>query len=326
MVSVPAANLSRGQLARDVAAFIRSCHGKLLVITGAGVSTPSNIPDYRGPKGAYVVNKDYKPIQYQEFMGRHYNRQRYWARSMLGYGTIFHAQPNTIHHSLAEIEAKGHLVGVVTQNVDSLHHKAGGRNVIELHGTLARVECQSCGHAIPRDEFQAMLKSLNPTWVQHIRRDVTREEERVKTVIPPSHTSPGETGSVRPDGDMDVALDFAQFTYPPCHKCGNEATVDVTMATVSVKSVLKPAVVFFGENIPPKVKEQAAELVGKASGGLVLGSTLTTYSAYRLVRDLHAAGKPVWCINKGPTRADALLTRKIEAPIQEIMADVAEML
>ncbi|KNE68741.1 hypothetical protein AMAG_13382 [Allomyces macrogynus ATCC 38327] len=198
---------------------------------------------------------------------------------MLGYGTIFHAQPNTIHHSLAEIEAKGHLVGVVAQNVDLLHHNAGGRNVIELHGTLARVECQSCGRAILRDEFQQIQPDLGP--------------------------------ALRPDGDLDVALEFGQFAYPPCHKCGNE---EVTTPTATVKS-----------NIPPKVMQQAAELVGKGSGGLVVGSTLTTYSAYRLVCDLHTAGKPVWCIKKGPMRADALLARKIEAPIQEIMADVVEM-
>ncbi|KAL7749992.1 hypothetical protein RI367_004507 [Sorochytrium milnesiophthora] len=149
--------------ARELAAFIRSCKGRLLIVTGAGISTASNIPDYRGKNGAYVVNKDYKPILYQEFMARHASRQRYWARSMLGYGNVAHAQPNSAHRTVAQLEAAGYArLGVITQNVDSLHQKAGSRNVIELHGTLATVVCQTCKHTIDRREYQQTLVDMNP--------------------------------------------------------------------------------------------------------------------------------------------------------------------
>ncbi|KAI9178795.1 hypothetical protein H9P43_005457 [Blastocladiella emersonii ATCC 22665] len=310
----------------DYARFIRSCGSRLLVITGAGVSTPSNIPDYRGPNGAYVKNKDYKPIQYQEFMGNHYNRQRYWARSMLGYGTVANAKPNVIHDVLADWQRAGRVLGIVTQNVDSLHIKAGATEVVELHGTLAEVVCQGCKHTIKRVDYQHILASHNPTWSHHLAKaPALSDNERLKVVIPPSHKSPGETAArgpsttaspppaapaagtgdpnnVRPDGDVDVALEFDKFKYPSCPSCDT--------------GVLKPGVVFFGENIDPAVKQRAAKWVENASGILVLGTTLTTFSAFRLVRE---ARGPVWCINQGPTRADDLFARKFEAPVQEML-------
>ncbi|KAI9219644.1 DHS-like NAD/FAD-binding domain-containing protein [Blastocladiella britannica] len=305
----------------ELAQFIRASESRLLVITGAGVSTPSNIPDYRGPNGAYVKNKAYKPIQYQEFMSGHYYRQRYWARSMLGYGNVQNAQPNVIHTVLANWQRRGRIHGIITQNVDSLHLKGGAQSVLELHGTLARVECQSCKATTPRAEFQKQLVGLNPTFARHLNRPVS-DEERVKTVIPPSHTSPGEgsrmpvskaAAPMRPDGDVDMdSLEFSTFNYPSCSTCST--------------GTLKPGVIFFGENIPGVVKDRATQLVNDARGVLVLGSTLTTYSAYRLIRDATSRGVPVWCVTQGPTRADALFTGKIEAQLEEVLPAVDAIL
>ncbi|ORZ35370.1 DHS-like NAD/FAD-binding domain-containing protein [Catenaria anguillulae PL171] len=296
---------------------------------GAGVSTPSNIPDYRGPNGAYVINKDYKPIQC-EFMGAHYNRQRYWARSMLGYGTVYNAQPNVIHTTLANWQRQRLIDGIITQNVDSLHLKgihlsthspalsfdplltpalkpstagANPTQTLELHGTLATVICQSCTYTQPRAAFQSTLLGLNPAWASHS----LPVSERVKSVIPPTVT--------RPDGDTEnvTNLAFSTFKYPGCPKC--------------TRGVLKPGVVFFGENIAPSVKDRAMEWVKQARGVLVLGTTLTTYSAFRLVKEVveDQAGqtRQAWCVNEGRTRADGMWTGgKVEGKVQEVLSEV----
>ncbi|KAI9138054.1 DHS-like NAD/FAD-binding domain-containing protein [Paraphysoderma sedebokerense] len=330
----------------ELAEFIIKSNKNLLVITGAGISTASNIPDYRGPNGVYTRNKDYKPILYQEFMTRHLSRQRYWARSMLGYNTILRAEPNAAHHAISGIQAHGWAdLGVVTQNVDSLHQKAGSdpNTVTELHGTLANVQCMSCHHTIERKTFQEMLVSMNPDWMSRFheymsssersrnKQSASNDDEKIRMkqeyIVPPSHRSPGEesqtspfgstpvtpSSSINPDGDVDIqTLEFSSFQYPHCPKCKS--------------GILKPSVIFFGENIPNQIKSHCTDLIHKAESVLVVGSTLSTYSSYRLVRDCKERNVPVWVVNLGPTRADPIIDRKIEGNAEIVLPAVQKLL
>lgn len=235
------------------------------VITGAGVSTGSGIPDYRDHQGAW---KRRAPMQLSEFTGSERGRQRYWARSLVGWRTVEAATPNRAHHALAGLEARGVIGPIITQNVDGLHQAAGSRSVLDLHGRLDQVECLDCRRVIPRGQHQAQLEAANPGWAASARRVATA-----------------------PDGDADLEdVDYADFTVPTCQACGG---------------MLKPAVVFFGETVPTTRVEAAFSAVAGAGALLVVGSSLMVWSGYRFVRAAAAAGQPVYVLGLGVTRGDA---------------------
>src|SRR5277367_5880389 len=245
-------------------------HRRLFVLTGAGCSTSSGIPDYRDGDGKW---KRMPPVTYQAFMGDRAARQRYWARSLLGWRRFSRALPNDTHRALARLEAMGRIELLLTQNVDRLHQAAGSARVIDLHGRLDRVRCVECELRLPRDEFQAEMGRLNPDWLALDAADA-------------------------PDGDADLeAADFSSFAVPSCRRCGG---------------MLKPDVVFFGENVPRDRVDAAVKHLERADAMLIVGSSLMVYSGFRFVEMAAAAGKPLAAVNLGRTRADGLLTTKLE--------------
>jgi NAD-dependent SIR2 family protein deacetylase len=242
------------------------------VLTGAGCSTDSGIPDYRDADGAW---KRAPPVQFRAFMDQHAVRQRYWARSLVGWRHFSAAEPNAVHHALARLEAAGCIELLVTQNVDGLHTRAGSRRVLDLHGRLDLVRCVACAHSVPRALFQRDLASANPGWA-------------------------GLEARIAPDGDVDLERDdFSGFTVPACARCAG---------------VLKPDVVFYGENVPGERVKHALRALAAADAMLVAGSSLMVYSGYRFAAAAAAAGKPIAAVNLGRTRADELLTLKVSQP------------
>ncbi|WP_010118543.1 Sir2 family NAD-dependent protein deacetylase [Corynebacterium nuruki] len=251
---------------RSIAAQLREAG--VLVITGAGVSTDSGIPDYRGPHGSLGRHR---PMTYQEFRYDPAASHRYWARSYVGWREMSGRRPNPTHYAIAELEQAGLVSGVVTQNVDGLHAAAGSQNLLALHGDLSRVICLACGHTEDRRHFDIRLTAANPGYLEQIRLDPTQ---------------------VNPDGD--VSLDeahVAKFRMVGCEVCGSE--------------LLKPDVVYFGEAVPAGRRERASRMLADASSVLVAGSSLAVMSGYRLILDAQQQGKRVSVINGGPGRADA---------------------
>lgn len=259
-------------------------HPRLLVLTGAGCSTESGIPDYRDVDGEW---KHKRPIQYQDFLASEHMRQRYWARSLVGWRRIDQARPNAAHRALACLEEAGFIHQLVTQNVDGLHQKAGSQWVIDLHGRLDTIECLNCRGQSPRSRFQRILETQNPAF------------RRVAAVA-------------TPDGDVALeGVDFRQFRIPACSRCGG---------------ILKPHVVFFGESIPRSRVELASRRLEEADGLLVVGSSLMVFSGYRFCRAAVAQHKPIVAINLGRTRADADLTFKVMGRCGEVLAELTERL
>lgn len=250
---------------------------RLFVLTGAGISTASGIPDYRDRDGAW---KQRQPMQYRDFIATHAARQRYWARSYFGWQRFGEAQPNAAHHALARLERMGRLSTTVTQNVDGLQQRAGSRDVVELHGSLASVECQCCGAAQARAEMQRQLLARNP-WLTRLH------------------------GELAPDGDAHLAgAHSARLDVPACADCGG---------------VLKPAVVFFGESVPKARVRHCSEALARSDALLVVGSSLMVFSGFRLVREARDLGLPVAVLNLGRTRADELLQHKFELDCAEAL-------
>jgi NAD-dependent SIR2 family protein deacetylase len=255
-------------------------HPRLFVLTGAGCSTDSGIPDYRDTNGGW---KRPQPVTYQAFMGDTATRQRYWARSLVGWRRFGRAQPNATHRALARLEQQGRVTTLLTQNVDGLHQAAGQQSVIDLHGRLDEVRCMSCTLRLPRDTFQQALIERNPAWAMLDAGDA-------------------------PDGDADLeGRDFAQFVVPPCPGCGG---------------ILKPDVVFFGENVPRDRVDAAVTSLNNADAMLVVGSSLMVFSGYRFAAAAAREGKPIAAVNLGKTRADPLLSLKIEQSCAEALAFV----
>jgi NAD-dependent SIR2 family protein deacetylase len=264
-----------------LSAFIER-HPRLFVLTGAGCSTDSGIPDYRDAEGAW---KRAPPVNFQAFMQDPLTRRRYWARSLVGWRRFGHARPNAAHRALARLEQQGNVERLVTQNVDRLHQVAGSTDVIDLHGRMDLVRCMDCWRLQPRFEFQDELTTLNPGWAQLDARTA-------------------------PDGDADLdGLDFAAFEVPPCTYCAG---------------VLKPDVVFFGESVPKERVAAAMHHLQQADAMLVVGSSLMVYSGYRFAQAAAAAGKPIAAVNLGRTRADDLLTLKINEPCAQALAFLLE--
>lgn len=264
--------------------FVRH-HPRLVVLTGAGVSTECGIPDYRDIGGEW---KRPPPVRHQAFMTSRATRQRYWARSLVGFKAIESARPGPAHRALARLEALGHVSTLITQNVDGLHQRAGSRRVIDLHGRAEMVRCMGCGAQRMRYDLHAELAARNPAWC-------------------------ALDAAVGPDGDADLdSLDFADFQIVDCARCGD--------------GVLKPDVVFFGDNVPRQRVEAAFAALGEADALLVAGSSLMVYSGYRFARRAAQAGKPIACVNLGRTRADALYSLKVSAPVGETLQHLAERL
>jgi len=233
---------------------------RTVALTGAGCSTESGIPDYRGEGRVRRTS-----IQYREFVGSEAVRRRYWGRSVAGWSTIAAARPNAAHRALAALEARGRIAGVITQNVDGLHHAAGSRRVVELHGALARVRCLGCGALAARAELQDRLLAANPGWLTH-------------------------AASAAPDGDADLPDEtVADFRVDVCRRCAG---------------VLKPDVVFFGENVPRATAEAAWALFDEAEALLVVGSSLAVFSGFRFVLRAAERALPIAIVNRGPTRGD----------------------
>jgi NAD-dependent SIR2 family protein deacetylase len=257
--------------------------GGVTVLTGAGISTESGIPDYRGPSGSLARRT---PMTYQTFTGSAAARQRYWARSHLGWRTMAHARPNAGHHAVAQLQQQGLLTGLITQNVDGLHQAAGADPVIELHGSLADVCCLSCGDRLPRGELDRRLGEANPGYAARI-------------------------GAVNADGDVELDdADLTGFQIVDCQVCPG--------------GVLKPDVVFFGESVPPARVAECFALVDQARLLLVLGSSLTVMSGRRFVLRAVKLGIPVAIVNQGPTRGDAYATVTIDAPLGTVLPVLAQ--
>jgi len=257
-------------------------HPRLVVLTGAGVSTGSGIPDYRDEQGEW---KRARPVEFRPFMTRPEVRQRYWARSMLGWPIIAQARPNAAHRALARLEEMGFVELLITQNVDGLHVAAGSRKVIDLHGRLDVVRCMSCAQTVSRVQLQRRMLASNPSWAEPQAR-------------------------VAPDGDVDIeGCDYTRFVVPDCTECGG---------------ILKPDVVFFGEPVPRERVTRAFEGVASADALLVVGSSLMVYSGFRFAEAAAAAGLPVAAVNLGRTRADHLLTLKVSQPCEEVLRELCD--
>ena len=250
-----------------------------VALTGAGISTDSGIPDYRGPE-----SRPTNPIQYRDFIGRPEARRRYWFRSMMGFRSFGAAHPNPGHQALAALG-----VPVITQNVDRLHSEAGSREVVDLHGLINRVICLDCGDLSSRATLQTRLEDANPG---------------VTGVIPAG------SAELRPDGDADIA-DPDDFVVPPCSVCGG---------------MLKPDVVFFGENVAQRVLAQAWQVFEEGDVLLVAGSSLTVYSGRRFIDRATRDGLPIAVVNRGPTRADDVAVVKVDGTLGLVLPALAAAL
>lgn len=256
---------------------------RVAVLTGAGMSTDSGIPDYRGPD-----SPPSNPMTIRQFTSDPVFRQRYWARNHLGWRHMDDTRPNAGHRALAALERAGVVTGVITQNVDLLHTKAGSEVVIDLHGTYAQVVCLACHRTMSRAALADLLDEANPGF-----------SDRAAAV--------GGI-AVAPDADAVVA-DTSSFRIVDCPWCGG---------------MLKPDIVYFGESVPKERVEDAYSLVDGAEALLVAGSSLTVYSGFRFVRHASAHGMPVAIINRGRTRGDDLATVKIDngcSPMLALLAD-----
>lgn len=263
-------------LARTLHTWLADKH-HVFVLTGAGISTASGIPDYRDTDGQW---KRTPPVTYQAFTGDALTNARYWARSFVGYPRMALSQPNAAHRALAGWQASGKLSQLLTQNVDGLHERAGSRDVIDLHGRIDQVVCLQCRTMSSRDALQVRLYETNPDW----------------------H---GLEAATAPDGDADLeGRDFSRFQVPVCEVCDG---------------MLKPDVVFFGENVPRARFEAARDALLASDALLVVGSSLMVYSGFRFARMADEARLPIALLNRGVTRADALAQIKLEGDCSAVL-------
>lgn len=259
--------------------------GQVVVLSGAGLSTDSGIPDYRGENGSL---RRHTPMTYQDFTGSQAGRRRYWARSFVGWRAMTRAAPNVGHHAVAALGDAGYLSAVITQNVDGLHHAAGSHETVELHGSLDRVLCLDCRETSSRAALDRRLRAANPDF-----RDVTAE--------------------INPDGDVELDERLVGgFKVVDCDACGD--------------GVLKPDVVFFGENVPKPRVQQCYDHIDEARALLVLGSSLTVMSGLRFVRYAAKQGKPVAIVNQGRTRGDVHAGVRLDTRLGPALTELADRL
>lgn len=317
---------------------------RTVILTGAGLSVASGLADYRGVNGTYRVNKSYKPIFHHEFLTSHETRQRYWARSYIGWRGLGRAGPNPGHYAIRDLgdllaqrygysyssggradennNSKG-ITGVITQNVDSFHKMSHPDiRTVELHGSLASVVCTSCQNQFPRDEYQTTLARLNPIWADFLREALASGaletediEERNKRGI-----------KMNPDGDVDLAeAPYTTFRYPACPSClkepprladGTKTWVEIdkdgAWIPSSTAGVLKPAVIMFGESISAEVKREAEKAVDNAGRMLILGTSLATYSAWRLAQRAKLRGMPIAIVSIGGVRREEMFFEDLD--------------
>ncbi|HEX9088834.1 MAG TPA: NAD-dependent protein deacetylase [Arthrobacter sp.] len=282
--------VAAGTPAGDELAVLQEIHNilsgeRFALLTGAGLSTDSGIPDYRGPGAAPRA-----PMTYQEFIGEADNRRRYWARNHIGWSHLRRADPNDGHAAVARLEHRGLLTGLITQNVDRLHEDAGSVNVVDLHGRFDRVVCLACQRSYSRTLLAGVLEELNPGFLERALA--------------------GGVVEMAPDADAtveDAAL-IESFVVAHCPACGG---------------TLKPDFVYFGENVPKDRVERSYAMVDAAGALLVAGSSLTVMSGLRFARHAAKHGKPVVIINRGPTRGDELATVKLDAGVSEALTWLA---
>lgn len=266
-----------------LANFIRK-HPKLVVLTGAGISTDSGIPTYRDKNGNWMHSA---PVQHKEYMTNHYARQRFWARSLIGWPLIRDAKPGDAHYALKELEELGYIKLLITQNVDRLHQRSGSQNVIDLHGRSDRVKCMDCHQNFDRLPLHELSAEINPQF--EIRK-----------------------ATARPDGDAELETEaFKDFKVPDCEHCGG---------------ILKPDVVYFGDNVPKESVFKGLDALEQADALLTVGTSLMVYSGFRFCKRAHEWGKPICSLNMGVTRADTILDLKLDAPIKETLAGAIKIL
>ena len=264
----------------------------ICVMTGAGVSTESGLPDYRSHEVGMFARTTYKPITIQAFVNDAERRQAYWARNYIAWPSFRDFKPNICHVTLSRWQEKGVLSCLVTQNVDTLHQKSGSADVIELHGNSFTIHCLKCSYRIDRHHFQKVLDLLNPDFKVGSKEGL----------------------EMRPDGDINISAEVSRsFKYPDCPHC---------------QGLLKPAVVFFGDNVPKDVVERVYSGIKSSNSMLILGSSLEVYSGYRFVLYALELKKPVIIVNIGSTRADRLVESNsglhfIRARVGEILPKIA---
>ncbi|KAK4574426.1 hypothetical protein LTR86_002188 [Recurvomyces mirabilis] len=288
----------------------RQSNGKTVILSGAGISVASGLADYRGSNGTYTLNKTYRPIYFHEFCASHEARKRYWARSYLGWTNLHRSRPNKAHYAVGQLGDLGRISTVVTQNVDSFHPMAHPTlRTLELHGYLRSTVCLSCRTEYSRENFQKDLSDLNPAWSAFLAEML--ESGALSTENPEERRRRGL--KTNPDGDVDVpGVEYGTFRYPACPVCLNrppdgtrvEQDKDGAWLPSSTAGILKPAVIMFGESIPNPIKVAVEEAVDEASRILVLGSSLATYSAWRLVKRAKEQGMPIGVLNLGGVRGE----------------------
>lgn len=258
----------------------------LLVVSGAGFSTESGIPDYRSKDVGLYARISHKPIYYQEFMTSAQCRQRFWSRSFLTWPTFGLAVPNINHHALAKWEKSRRFLWLITQNVDGLHLRAGSRKVTELHGNALSVNCTNCYYTESRQAYQERMEALNPDFHQQF----------------------SDAAQVVPDGDLVLPSGTENgFKIPECPCCGG---------------VMKTAVTFFGENVSMDKLQFGHEKVEECDGVLCLGTSLVVSTGSRFVHHANQLGKPIFIVNIGPTEADHLATMKLDFKISDVLKEM----
>lgn len=276
---------SVGNWQADTLALAAALKGeRTCLLSGAGLSTASGIPDYRGPG---TEQRARNPISYRNFVADDLGRRRYWSRAMLGWQRIAAAAPNPAHQAVTQLQRAGLVSFIITQNVDGLQQQSGARDVIELHGNLAEIICLDCGDQSARSRLQERLEAANPGWA-------------------------ARSFELGPDGDADTpTADLGDFEVQHCERCGG---------------MLKPQVVFFGEAVDREVVVSAQRAVDACTALLVVGSSLTVFSGLRFVRQAHAQEIPIYIVNIGETRADALAQLKVSGELSQVLPLLVEQL
>ena len=313
--TVPDCEPATAEEIASLASFIGSKE-RLLVITGAGCSTESNIPDYRSPTGAY--SSGFKPMTHQDFLKTEANQRRYWARSFVGWRRFAEqTAPNDAHRAIAELQRESNVWRLITQNVDRLHQVAGAADVLELHGSTHDVQCLACGAVSCRRRLQRRLADLNPRLAA--AADAAIDPRSGEAPYDDGATPSGGLDSgtpnlrTRPDGDVELDGELVvDFVVPPCETCN--------------RGPLKPAVVFFGDGVPAATAEEARAMSDGCDGVLIVGSSVSAFSAFRLVRDAHMRGVPVAVLTCGWTRVDEMASVKVEKLAGEVLPRVVERL
>lgn len=256
---------------------------RLFVMTGAGISTESGIPDYRSEGVGLYARSTNRPVQYQDFVKYPDIRQRYWARNYVGWPKFGFFLPNKSHVALAEWEKRGKVHWLVTQNVDALHYKAGSKKVTELHGSAHRVMCLKCDHKMTRPEMQVLLDSYNTNWS-------------------------AQSDEIAPDADVQLSQEQINgFKVPPCPNCGGP---------------LKPEITFFGDNVMKPIVEFVHEKLKESDCLLMIGTSLQVYSGYRFAVAAKDQGKPIAILNIGHTRADKLARLQVHAKCGDVLPKI----